>query len=288
MLSLQISIAWLWICGAYYRQRSVRRAIKLSYLGMGIFRLLFEFFFAYRRARKNLNTAMRARMAADPMTLAYHGGNYEQALVLAADPFLRAEMLIQLGRPQEAEQILRQMADTVKEAKPRTLVMSQLGHLMMRQQRYGEAMECFQLALRMWPERGSTYRAIAEWYLRRGDNPAEALSWARLAVEKEKAGPGLSPDSTAISLCEERSTLAWAVAVHLHDGVQVDRLCEEIGFPALTPACSQAMSSFHFGKAWAALGDHARSAAHFEAAVRRDPNGVWGREAAAQRVANPA
>jgi len=32
----------------------------------------------------------------------------------------------------------------------------------------------FQLALRMWPERGSTYRAIAEWHLRRGDNSAEA------------------------------------------------------------------------------------------------------------------
>ena len=201
---------------------------------------------------------------------------------------MKAEMLIQLGRSQEAEEILRQMADTVKEAKPRTLVMSQLGQLLMRQQRYDEAMECFQLALRMRPERGSTYRAIAEWHLRRGDNPAEALCWARLAVEKEKAGPGLSQDCQKICLCEDMSTLAWAVAVDLHDGVEVDRLCEEIAFPALTPACSLALSSFHFGKAWEALGDEAQSAAHFEAAAQRDANGIWGREAAAHRVANPA
>jgi tetratricopeptide (TPR) repeat protein len=249
--------------------------------------MLFEIFFAYRRAKKNLDIAMSARTA-DPLMLAYRLGNYEQALALAMDPFMKAEMLIQLGRASEAEEILRQMAGTVKEAKPRTLVMSQLGQVMMRQQRYGEAMECFQLALRMWPERGSTYRQIAEWHLRRGDNPPEALRWARLAVEKEKAGPGLSPDSKGICLCEDLSTLAWAVAEQLHDGVEVDRLCEEIGFPALTPACSLAMSSFHFGKAWAALGDPAQSAAHFEAAMQRDPNGVWGREAASHRVANPA
>ena len=249
--------------------------------------MLFDIFFAYRRAKKSLEACRRVGML-DPMTQAYRQGNYEEALALATDPFLRAEILIQLGRPSEAEPVLRQMAESVKEAKPRTLVMSQLGHLMMRQQRYDEAMECFQLALRMWPERGSTYRAIAEWYLRRGDNSAEALRWARLAVEKEKAGPGLSPDTKELCLQEDYSTLAWAVAEHLHDGAEVDRLCEEIAFPALTPACSLAMSSFHFGKAWAAVGDRAQSAAHFECATQRDPKGFWGREAAAQRVTSPA
>ncbi len=249
--------------------------------------MLFEIFFAYRKAKKNLASCDRARMA-DPMTQAYRQGDYERALALAPDPFLQAEMLIQLDRAAEAEEILRRMAETEKQAKLRTLVMSQLGQLLMRQQRYDEAMECFQLALRMWPERGSTYRVIAEWHLRRGDNSAEALRWARLAMEKEKAGPGLSQDSKEVCISEDLGTLAWAVAVHSRDGAEVDRLCEAVAFPGITPASSLAMSSFHFGKAWSALGDLALSGRHFESAIKRDPKGVWGREAASQRLANPA
>jgi tetratricopeptide (TPR) repeat protein len=249
--------------------------------------MLLEFFFAYRRAKKSLEACQRVRTL-DPMTQAYLRGNYEQAKALATDPFLQAEILLQLGRASEAEAILRRMAETEKQAKLRTLVTSQLGELLMRRQQYDEAMECFQLALRMWPERGSTYRAIAEWHLRRGDNSAEALRWAHLAVEKEKAGPGLSEDSKELCLAEDLSTLAWAVAVHSHDAAEVDRLCEAIAFPAITPVCSLARSSFQFGKAWAVLGNTTESAAHFEAAVRWDPNGLWGREAAAHRVTNPA
>jgi tetratricopeptide (TPR) repeat protein len=249
--------------------------------------MLFDLFFAYRRAKKSLEACQQVRML-DPMMQAYRQGNYEQAMALATDSFMQAEILIQLGRASEAEEILRRMAETEKEAKPRTLVMSQLGHVLMRRQQYDEAMECFQLALRMWPERGSTYRAIAEWHLRRGDNSAEALRWARLAVEKEKAGPGLSPDSKELCLMEDFSTLAWAVAVHSHDGAEVDRLCEQIAFPAITPYCSLAMSSFQFGKAWAAVGNITDSAAQFEAAIQRDPKGLWAREAAAHRVMNPA
>jgi len=53
--------------------------------------------------------------------------------------------------------------------------------------------ECFQLALRMWPERGSTYRAIAEWHLRRGDNSAEALALGASGGRERKGRPGPLP-----------------------------------------------------------------------------------------------
>ena len=248
--------------------------------------MLFEIFFAYRTAKKNLEACQGVRQL-DPMTQAYLRGNYEQAMALTTDPFMQAEMFIQLGRIPEAEQILRRMAETITEPKPLTLVTSQLGNILMLQQRYDEAMDCYQRALRLWPERGSTYRAIAEWHLRRADNSAEALRWARLAIEKEKAG-GVSQDSKDLCLAEDLSTLAWAVAVHSQDGAEVDRLCEQIAFPAMTPVCSLAMSSFQFGKAWAAVGDTAQSTAHFDAAIQRDPRGVWAREAAAQRATNPA
>lgn len=265
--------------------------IRLSCLRMRFLRLLLEIFFAYRRAKKNLESAQRSARSAmmlDPAMAAYRVGQYEKARTLTTDPFLQAEMLIQLDRAAEGEQLLRQMAQTEQEPRRMALIQSALGQVLLRQKRYDEAMEYFQRALRNWPERGSTYRVIAEWWLRRGDNPAEALRWAGLAVAKEKAGRGLSEDSKAISLGEELATLAWAVAVHSRDGAEVDRLCEEVAFPAITPVCTLAMTSFHFGKAWAALGAAAQSARYFESAAIRDPNGIWGREAASMAVANPA
>jgi tetratricopeptide (TPR) repeat protein len=253
---------------------------------MRLLQLLFQFFVAFRKAKKNLESCQRARML-DPEMAAYRAGQYEKARTLSTDPFLQAEMLLQLDRTAEGEQLLRQLAQTEQNPKPLALIQSVLGHVLLRQKRYDEAMECFQRALRYWPERGSTHRDIAEWWLCRGDNPAEALRWARLAVEKEKSGRGLSEDSKALSRGEELATLAWAVAVHSHDGAEVDRLSEQVAFPAITPMCALAMSSVHFGKAWATLGDATRSAMYFESAARQDPNGIWGREAASMTVANP-
>ena len=252
---------------------------------MGLFRLLVEFFLAYRKAKKNLENCQHARMQ-DPAMAAYCAGQYDKAGMLTTDPFLQAEMLIQLDHAAEGERLLRQMAATEQDPRRMTLIQSLLGQVLLRRQRYDEAMECFERGLRNWPERGSTYRVVAEWWLRRGDNPAEALRWARLAVERERAVPGLFPDSKAICLGEDLSTLAWAVAVASRDRAEVERLSEEVAFPAITPRCTLAMSSFHFAKAWAALGDEDRSAVCFRLAASRDPNGIWGREAASMAVPN--
>ncbi len=251
---------------------------------MGIFRLLWDLFFAYRKAKKNLESCQRARDL-DPESAAYRVGDYEKAKSLASDPFMQAEMLIQLDRAAEAEQILRQMAKTEQNPKLLVLIHSQLGQLLMRQKRYDQAMECFQTALPNWPERGSSYRNIAEWWLRRGESPAEALRWARMAVEKEQSSPGLSDDSKGICLGEDLATLAWAVAVKSHDAAEVERLSEQVAFPATTPVSAQAMSFCMFGYAWTELGDPTRAAVYFDLAAKRDPKGVWGREAASLAVA---
>jgi tetratricopeptide (TPR) repeat protein len=254
---------------------------------MGIFRLLYEIFTAYRRAKKNLEACQKARNL-DPVMAAYRAGNYERGLALTNDPFLKAEMLIQLGRAPEGEVILRDLAKTETEPRRMALIDSVLGHVQLRRKNYDQAMECYQRALKNWPERGSSYRNIAEWWLCRGDNPAEALRWARMAVEKEKVGPVLSEDSKAICLGEELATLALAVAIHSRDEAEVHRIADEAVFPAIVPMSSLAMANVHFGKAWQALGDSRRSALHFDLASKQDPNGVWGREAASMTVAHPA
>jgi tetratricopeptide (TPR) repeat protein len=188
---------------------------------------------------------------------------------------------MQVGKLAEAEQLLRQAAGNQDNPKLAALVHAVLGQVLLHQNRGQEAMECFQKALQLWPERGSTHRDIAEALLRRGDNSAEALRWARLAVEKENAGPGLSEDSKSVNLAEETATLAWAVAVHLHDATEVDRLDSSISMPAITPHSSMAQIHWHLGQAYAALGKSDVSARHFEHAAMVDGNGIWGREAAA-------
>jgi len=103
-------------------------------------------------------------------------------------------------------------------------------------------------------------------------------------VEKEKAGPGVTEDTKMLNLGEDLATLAWAVAVHTHDATEVDRLSEEVALPGITPACAKAQVDYHFGKAWVELGDSRKSSLYFELAARTDPNGIWGRAAAAEAV----
>jgi tetratricopeptide (TPR) repeat protein len=233
---------------------------------------------------KQSNRAAAARYAQDPWLEAFRRGDYQAALGFATDPFLQANTIMQTGKFAEAEQLLRQFAGTVQEPKLAALLQCVLGQVLMHQNKGAEAMECFQKSVQLWPERGSTHRDIAEVLLRRGDSSAEALRWARLAVEKENAGPGLSEDSKNLNLAEDTATLAWAVAVHLHDVTEVDRLDSSITLPAITPVSSNAQIHYHLGQAYAALGNSAASAKHFEYAAMVNANGIYGRAAAAMIV----
>jgi tetratricopeptide (TPR) repeat protein len=256
---------------------------------MGIFQFIWSLFTAYRNLRKAMGGIDRARATMqDPQMAAYIRGDYEQAKSLAQDPFVQADLDRQLGHFAEAEQRLRTLSQAQENPKLGALIQDTLGEVLVEQGRHEEAMHCFQAALRLWPERGSTYRSVAEASLRRGGDSAEALRWARLAVEKEKAGPGVSVDVKAMNLGLDLATLAWAVAVHTHDMTEVDRLAEEVAQPAITPVCTQARVNYQFGKAWAALGDSARSSAHFRHAAQVDPNGIWGKASAAMASSSGA
>jgi hypothetical protein len=133
--------------------------------------------------------------------------------------------------------------------------------------------------LQEWPGHGSTHRAIAETWLRRGNDPTEALKWARLAVEEDSALMSI-PEDRHIDLGEDLATLAWAVAVTSQDRAEVDRLVGEavsvVGSQVVTSA---AMIEYHSGLAYAALGDQGRSLEHLNGAARIDKGGRWGRAA---------
>jgi tetratricopeptide (TPR) repeat protein len=222
------------------------------------------------------------------MMKAYSSGDYQNALAICdvgascGIPMgvFRGNLLMQLGRLDEAEQTLSQALALETEPKSTALANCALGELLRLQQRYDKALECFMLALRLWPERGGTYRDIAEVGLRRGDNPAEVLRWAHLAVQKEKASQGIVPVTRVMSLGAELATLAWAVAITSRDTHEVERLVTEAdSFGAGIPVSSTAQVHYYGGMAYTMLGDEAKRAQHFEAAARVDPNGAWGREA---------
>jgi tetratricopeptide (TPR) repeat protein len=245
----------------------------------------------------------RKRRAIDALMAPYRKGDYAAALqaveCLRSYPrdycFFRGAILVQLGDLKEAEPLLlqsialseqpeRALLDTTfgRSIKLTALSRSELGELYLEQSRYDDALRCFEASLRDWPRRGATHRAIAETLLRRGDDPAGALKWARLAVEEDRASRTSTQEVRETNLGEDLGTLAWAVAVASHDGAEVDRLVSEalsvVGTHLVT---SSARVEYHSGLAFAALGDTARRARHLENAARIDSRGRWGRAARA-------
>jgi tetratricopeptide (TPR) repeat protein len=210
---------------------------------------------------------------------------------------LRGGTLMQLGQLEEAETSLNKAMDLMPPNEPaiqgRTksrqraaLGSAMLVELYLQQSRYDEAMRRSEASLRDLPGHGPFHAYMAEACLRRGDRPSEALRWATLAVEEDRACKTLSQESRDVNLSENLATLAWAVAAASKDGAQVDRLVDEAvklaGSLSIVPTSAQVQ--FQSGLAYAALGDRDRSTRYWEEASRIDPQGRWGRAARARAV----
>jgi tetratricopeptide (TPR) repeat protein len=241
----------------------------------------------HKKAMANLS-ASSARLAThNRMMEAYRLGDYESALREAEFMkdsnkagyfFFRGVLLTELGRFEEAEELLRKNVLIESRTHQSALGYSSLGHLMLERDRYEEALECFSSSLRHMPDRGATHRDVAETWLKRGNNSSEALKWAQLAVEKERAGPVLSAEVRDSNLGENLATLAWAVAVSSRDRQAVDRLLAEAVPMVKTLAVSTAAQvHYHAGRTCAELGDTAKSEEYFQEAS----HGRWGRAARA-------
>jgi len=189
-------------------------------------------------------------------------------------------MLLQLGRFQEAEQHFQIVVKTQQRPKLAALANSEFGHLLLEQQRYEQAFEAFQSTQRLWPERPSNHRNFAELWLRQGENLPEALREARLAVEKERADAGVSPETKRINLGEDLATLAWAVAVVSGDAAEVEQLMTEaIELSVASPVSSIAQVYYQCALASRAIHDEQRAEQYLQKAAAADRNGIWGRTA---------
>jgi tetratricopeptide (TPR) repeat protein len=242
---------------------------------------LIQTYFHYRKGVEAIRTGKGASHSQDVMMKAYLKGDYQTAFFRAIDPFFKGTMMMQMGQFGPAEQILQHVAAGSKEPRTGAIANSVLGQVLVEEKQYDRAMECFRTARILWQERGFPERRMAELWLRRGGNSAEALQLARRGLEKEQTFEGLSPDSKNMNLRETTATLAWAVAVESHDTAEVDQLlAEALRIPAVDhPVDTTALMHLHFGYAYAALGDMDKSIHHLDEAARIDPNGLAGRAA---------
>lgn len=262
---------------------------------IGLIEWILEVILNFRMAEKNLRTAMNRHNAGPQVMMmqAFVRGEYQQALAISTAAqhgvtvgVFDGALLMQVGRLNEAERMISEALTRETEPRSTALAHCVLGEVYMFQHQYDKALSCYNSALSLWPERGGTYRAIAEVGLRRGEDPSVVLQWARLAVEKEKASQGIVPMTKVANVGAELATLAWAVAVSSRNAPEVEKLLSEAdSYCAGIPVSSIAQVHFYGAMACAALGHEAKRAQHLKAAARIDPNGVWGREAQQQTVA---
>jgi tetratricopeptide (TPR) repeat protein len=223
----------------------------------------------------------------------YHSGDYERALeaaerlrefgkVSASCCFYRASLLAQLGRLEVSETWFRRSIQLEKRGSKRSLAitLSSLGNLLVQTCRYGEAERQFRKSIRLCPVRSSPYHGMARLCLVRGDDTADAVDWAILALERQEQDLAASSTLRRLNLGECLGTLAWTVAAHWRKAPQVRRLVAQALEAAGTGTVeSAALVHYHAGCAYREVGDVRTSAAHWKEAARIDAQGTWGRAA---------
>jgi tetratricopeptide (TPR) repeat protein len=169
--------------------------------------------------------------------------------------FFRGSALLNLGRLQEAEACLRQSLLMEKKRRLKALCESQLGHVVLAQQRYADAIACFERSIADWPQRGRGHRGIAETLLAQGVQPAEALRQARQAADLDEANTTLGAENRDLNLGESLATLAWAEAVNGGNAAKVEQLLQK-AFTLCPETCVPIRAELDYlaGRAYAALG----------------------------------
>ena len=230
------------------------------------------------------------------VTEAYRKGEYESGLQLAeklkrarSTPpvywLFRGRMLYQLGQLKEAEYCLRRSSSMETEPRRQAPAREALGKVLMEQKQYDEAIANFEACMEACPASGSGHRALAEAWLRKGIRAGDALGSARLAVKIARTERARTRYTQSLNLAEALATLAWAVAAHSSDAAEVERLLEE-AFPLCGDEYRQIRAHLHCmaAAAYSALGTaggRERSADHLQQAAAADPQGTYGRRAAA-------
>lgn len=220
-------------------------------------------------------------------------GRYDQALRLAPLLFmsgvgrsrLQAFVLINAGRYEEAECILRKIIDgviglrlkTVARAKT-SLDLESLGDVLMETGRYAEAQRSFRQAAGMNPNHSVWATGLAETLLRQGVFPERALAHAERALNLFHGGAERVVSGSQLGVI--LATKAWALAACGREMEAQEAIDASLRSPARKTRGPLAQVHFKAGMSLLALSDHQGAERHFARGAELDPVGRWGRHCA--------
>ena len=268
--------------------------LTILFVGIAVSLLLYYLiWYQAHRGHRQIARGMHTLNALEAVQSSYRAGEYQTALQQSEalkrgssktpeSCFFRGTMLHQLGKFAEAEASLREGLPLESEPHRQALVSNTLGVVLMDMERYPETIVAFEEAIRMWPDRGTGHREVAEVWLRQGSESGEALQRARRALEIDRASQAPSAETHNLRIAEDASLLAWAIAANSGEVREVEALLAE-AFPLIAnaPKAIQAQVRFYAGKAYAALNMQEKSASQFSEASKVDPQGQFGRMARA-------
>lgn len=224
---------------------------------------------------------------------AYGSGRYDLLLTVEHDSpwclYFRGRGLFEAGMFEEAAECFRQADLRDYSNDKKALYREALGDLRVELGQIDEALECFASGAEQSPGRGGCHRGMAVALLRVGRRGA--LPWARKALPLDEGREGGRVSSHDIEIHDVRAwnvvlslaVLAWAVAAETGDSAEVEQILArlmDLAPERVIPVGAQAF--YHAGRAYAALGQEAKSVVAFAKAAELDPKGQHGRLARAE------
>jgi tetratricopeptide (TPR) repeat protein len=101
--------------------------------------------------------------------------------------FHKATVLLLADRNQDAEQVFRRCLKSPESTMQQSLILVNLGYLLLEQKRYAESAQALDEAIRMRPEGATAHSTRAEVFLRQGIEPERALELLDRGIQYKQA-----------------------------------------------------------------------------------------------------
>jgi tetratricopeptide (TPR) repeat protein len=200
---------------------------------------------------------------------------------------LRGSVLRYAGRLTEAEQACRKGIGLALATPGAIVVLENLGDLLVRQQRYREAMAVFEAAAKIHPRSYNATGGMAEVLLRQDREPERALRLLDQALEMQQSNARTrNLDRHNVGNMQADRALALAMLGRMDEAAQAAVLAGDSGDPGFIPGL--AGTAWRCGLALVRMQRPETAADQFRRASELDPAGLYGKLAAKELHAGVA